>query len=76
MVTVSKHSTHCNPFLFIKKQLQGDNPYTHLINLYKSIEEQIALGHDPMGWRLVRAGLDEILEDMEQIGLIGGRDES
>jgi len=72
VTTVSKPSTHCNPFLFIKKQLQGDSPYTHLINLYRSIEEQIAQGRDPMGWRLIRAGLDEILEDMEQIGLLGG----
>ena len=73
-----EHKERCtqnHPFIFVRKSLEGDNPYSHLINLYKSIENQIAAERDPMGWRLVRAELDGILDTMFNIGLLGGRDE-
>ena len=70
MLSVSK-STHCNPFLYVRKQLEGDNSYSHLINLYRSIESEIAKGNDPMGWRLIRSELDGVLGIMEEINLLG-----
>ena len=76
MLNVSKESTHCNPFLFVRKQLEGDNPYSHLINLYKSIEAEIAKGNDPMGWRLIRSELDGVLDIMEDLKLLRGRNET
>ena len=72
MLSVSK-STHCNPFLYVRKQLEGDSPYSHLINLYRSIESEIAKGNDPMGWRLIRSDLDGVLETMEDLKLLGGK---
>ena len=68
MLSVSKST---NPFLYVRKQLEGDNPYSHLINLYRSIESEIAKGNDPMGWRLIRSELDGILGIMEEIKLLG-----
>ena len=70
MLSVSK-STHCNPFLYVRKQLEGKDPYSCFINLMVSIESEIAKGNDPMGWRLIRSELDGILGIMEEIKLLG-----
>ena len=69
---LQKRSADSNPFLYVRKQLEGDSPYSHLINLYKSIEAEIAKGNDPMGWRLIRSELDGVLGIMEEINLLGG----
>ena len=81
MNTVSKSINHCNPFIHLKKELQGDNPYSHLINLYRAvgdckyhllktyqaIETKIAESADPMGWRLIRAELDGLLYGIPEL---------
>ena len=69
---LQKRSVDSNPFLYVRKQLEGDSPYSHLINLYKSIEAEIAKGNDPMGWRLIRSELDGVLGIMEDLKLLRG----
>ena len=70
---VHKRSTNSNPFLYVRKQLEGDSPYSHLINLYKSIEAEIANGNDPVGWRLIRSELDGVLDIMGEMNLLRGK---
>ena len=72
MLSVSK-STQSNPFLYVRKQLEGKDPYSCFINLMVSIESEIAKGNDPMGWRLVRSDLDGVLETMEDLKLLWGK---
>jgi len=75
MVTVSKHSTHCNPFLHLKRFLYGDDPLKNLSDFYNSVKEcrrrltrvQASIDikkqttHDPLLWRIIESELDDLL---------------
>ena len=65
----------------MRKELEGNNPYSRLINLYKAvgdckyhllkayqaIEKEIANGSDPAGWRLIRAEMDGCLYGIPEL---------
>ena len=75
MVTVSKTTIQDKAFRYIRKQVEGDDPYKHIANLYAAIETNIAAGRDVPGCRLIRSMLDELVDVAQEIGWLklGGR---
>jgi len=72
MLNVSKTTEEHKAFLFIRKQIEGNDPYYHINNLYASIEYKIAEGIDVFGCRLMRALLDEFVNEAESIKWLRG----
>ena len=72
MLSVSKSTAERKAFLFVRKQIEGDDPYNHINNLYASIEDKIARGIDVPGCRLMRALLDEFVNEAETINWLRG----
>jgi hypothetical protein len=67
MITVSESTIKDKAFKYIRKQVEGDDPYKHIANLYASIETNIAYGRDVPGCRLIRSMLDELVDVAQEI---------
>ena len=68
MVSVSKTTIQNRAFRIIRKEVEGDDPFRHIANLYASIETNIAMGRDVPGCRLIRSMLDELTDVAQEIG--------
>jgi hypothetical protein len=67
MITISESTTKDKAFKYIRKQIEGDDPYKHIASLYASIETNIAYGRDVPGCRLIRSMLDELVDVAQEI---------